>query len=44
MMGEMAKIQLPADQMPLLLENREKILAEFGKNYRGVLLDLEARG
>lgn len=44
MMGEMAKIQLPADQMPLLLKNREKILAELGRNYRGVLLDLEARG
>ena len=41
--GECAKIQLPASQLPLLMEHREKIVAELKKAYSAVLLDLETR-
>ncbi len=43
-MGDAAKIQVPAAQMDMLLENRERITAELKKYYAAVLLDLEARG
>ena len=39
-----AKLQLPAHQLPLLLERRQEVLAELSKHYSGVLLDLEVRG
>ncbi len=42
-LGECAKIQLPASQLPLLMEHREKIVAELKKAYSAVLLDLETR-
>lgn len=38
-----AKLQLPATQMPKLLEKREEILAELKKYYKDVLLDLQSR-
>lgn len=42
-MGDAAKIQVPADQIGKILENRERILSELKKNYSAVLLDLEVR-
>lgn len=44
MMGGAARIQLPEDQLPLLLDKRQAILDEFKKYYNTVLLDLEVRG
>ena len=41
--GEGAKIQLPASQLPLLMEHREEIVRELKKAYSAVLLDLETR-
>ena len=38
-----ARIQLPAAQLPLLLEQRQLILETLKPQYRGVLLDLEVR-
>jgi len=38
-----ARIQIPQKQFPQLLERRAEILAELSGQYRGVLLDLEAR-
>ena len=38
-----ARIQLPAAQLPLLLEKRQHILETLKPQYRGVLLDLEVR-
>ena len=38
-----AKLQLKAEQMPLLLAKREEILEELRKYYTAVTLDLEAR-
>jgi len=38
-----AKIQVRAADMLLLLEHRAHILEKLGKEYKGVLLDLEAR-
>ncbi len=38
-----ARIQVPATQMPLVIERREDILRELGRTYSDVLLDLEAR-
>lgn len=38
-----ARIQLPARQIPRLLERREEILERLKRDYRAVLLDLEAR-
>lgn len=43
-MGDAAKIQVPADQIGKILENRERILSKLKKNYSAVLLDLEVRG
>ena len=41
--GRSAKIQLPAAQMPHLLEHRQEILDRLGQDYDAVWLDLEAR-
>ena len=41
--GEAARIQVRAQQLPLLLENREKILHYLKKEYQAVWLDLETR-
>ncbi len=43
LMGTAAKLQLPENQLPRLLEHRQEILAELKKNYTVVLLDLEVR-
>lgn len=43
LMGDAAKLQLPASQLGLLLEHREAILAQLKQHYSGVLLDLEVR-
>ena len=42
-LGENAKLQLPASQLPLLMEHREEIVKELKKAYSSVLLDLETR-
>ena len=42
-LGDCAKIQIRAADMPMLLEHRTSILEKLGKDYKGVLLDLEAR-
>lgn len=44
MPGGRALIQLPEEQMPLLLEKREAVLAGLRPLYPAVLLDLEPRG
>ena len=44
LVGRSAKIQLPAAQMPGLLEHRQEILQRLGPDYDGVWLDLEGRG
>ena len=44
MMGNIARLQFPADQMSHVLEKREEILDELKKHYTAVLLGLEARG
>ena len=38
-----ARLQLPAEQLPRLLERRAEILSELKKTYRAVVLDLEVR-
>lgn len=43
MVGRSAKIQLPAAQMPGLLEHRQEILQRLGPDYDRVWLDLEGR-
>lgn len=43
MLGENARIQIPEDQLPLLLAHREAILNHLKPHYSGVLLDLEVR-
>jgi conserved hypothetical protein TIGR00268 len=43
MTGAAAKIQVPASQLPRLMENRTSIVGELKKDYSAVLLDLEAR-
>ena len=44
LMGDTAKIQLPASQFERLLIHREEVLLSLEKFYRHVVLDLEARG
>ena len=44
MQGEDAKLQLPEDQLPLLLAHREEILEKLKMYYKSVMLDLEVRG
>ena len=39
-----ARLQLPENQLPLLMEKRAEILNELKKHYPAVLLDLEVRG
>ena len=44
MQGEDAKLQLPEDQLPLLLTHRKEILEKLKMYYKSVMLDLEVRG
>lgn len=39
-----ARLQVPAAQLPRVLERREEIAETLGRHYEGVLLDLEVRG
>lgn len=43
LLGDSAKLQLPASQLPRLLTLREQVLAKLKQYYSGVLLDLEVR-
>lgn len=43
LLGNCARIQLPEEQLPLLLNERAAILTELKKYYSAVLLDLEVR-
>ena len=43
MVGNTAKLELRETDLPLLLENREKIVTELRKDYNSVLLNLEVR-
>lgn len=43
MLGDCARLQLPEDQIPGMLEKRQEILEKLKKYYTGVLLDLEVR-
>ena len=43
LLGDRAKLEFPAAQLPRLLAQREEILTELKKYYSGVLLDLEVR-
>ena len=43
LLGGCARVQVPAEQLPLALERREEIISELKRHYGGVLLDLEAR-
>ena len=43
LLGDAARLQLPSEQLPRLLEHRQVILAELKKYYSSVLLDLEVR-
>lgn len=42
--GDMAKLQLPESQLPLLLKYRKNILDKLKSYYSSVCLDLEVRG
>ena len=42
-LGEAAKIQIRAAQLPLMMQKREEIVAEIKREYADVLLDLETR-
>ena len=44
MVGTAAKLQLPAAQLPRLMERRQEIVAQLKQYYSDVLLDLEVRG
>lgn len=44
MLGDAAKLQVPADQFGKVLEKKKKIITELKKYYSSVLLDLEERG
>ena len=43
LLGEMAKLEFPASQLPSLMALRETVLTELKKYYSGVVLDLEVR-
>ena len=43
LLGDAAKIEVTADQIEKIIENRETILKELGKYYTGVMLDLKER-
>lgn len=42
--GEDAKLQLRAEQLPLLMQKREPIVSKLKEHYKNVLLELEVRG
>ena len=42
-LGSGAKLEIRQEQLPLLLDRRESIVAELKKDYTSVLLDLEVR-
>ena len=44
MLGDMARLQVPADQFEKVLKEKERIIAELKKYYSSILLDLEERG
>ena len=44
LMDESAKLQLREEQLPLLIERRNDIIAGLAPDYKTVLLDLEVRG
>lgn len=44
MLGDIARLQVPADQFGKVLEQKERIIAELKKYYSSILLDLEERG
>lgn len=44
MLGNMAKLQVPADQFEKVFNEKENIIAELKKHYSSILLDLEERG
>lgn len=44
MLGDAAKLQIPAGQLEKLLAYRENIITELKKYYTSILLDLEVRG
>lgn len=41
--GDMAKLQVTENDLPLLIRRREAILQELKKHYTGIVLDLEVR-
>ena len=43
LLGDAAKLQMPAAQLPKLMQQREIVTAELKQYYSGVLLDLEVR-
>lgn len=43
LLGDRAKLELPASQLEKLMEHREAVVSELKKHYSGVLLDLEVR-
>ncbi|MDO4489409.1 MAG: ATP-dependent sacrificial sulfur transferase LarE [Eubacteriales bacterium] len=43
MVGDTAKLQVPAGQLDMILSHREEILSELKKYYSTVVLDLEVR-
>ena len=43
LLGDAARLQMPAAQLPKLMEQRETVAAELKQYYSGVLLDLEVR-
>jgi len=44
LLGDCARLQLPKEQLPLLLERRQEVFRELKRYYSAVLLDLEVRG
>lgn len=44
MLGEAARLQVPAEQFGKVLKERKRIIAELEKYYSSILLDLEERG
>ncbi len=42
-LGEQAKLQVQSSQLPLLMQFRKQVIDELKKDYKAVLLDLEAR-
>ena len=42
-LGEDAKIEVTSDQIQIVIQNREKIITELRKYYKGIMLDLNVR-